>query len=449
MSNNGKHIQEKNIQNKKINKYNGREQKKSKEDSKNNHYNEDIVSDRITDMFMEKEHEFNKKRKKKKENNKNKKENIEQEENVIFVNAIIREPEKTKSKKQHKNNIKKDNYTHRVEDRKKNIQTNKNKERKKYSNKNFNARLDKNKINDEFCDFEDRTIKNKRRDNNKKTNQKNLNRTTQNKTNKNNNEAQNYQTRKKTKKEIEKDKRIKKMKIIKKILKLLILIALVAIAFIYISTSPFFNITEIELSGNSRFSQSTYINLANIPLNTNIFNFRKSEIISNLKQNAYVENVVIRRIIPNKVKIEIEERTVDFTVKISETEYIYINKNGYILEKNVNENKTVILKGISTDIENIVEGQQLNENDIEKINDVIKIQNAMKNNEIQESFDEIDVSSKYDYILKFENEAKEVYIGDTNDLNTKMMFMKYIINEQEGVPGKIYLNQSKMYFSPN
>lgn len=396
MSKKGKHIKDKAKQKKKI---------KQKQKNKNEFEENDLsveVSDRITDLFMEKEDRKEKKEKKKskknKNNNKNKKNSKEKakneekfEENTVLVDAIISENENEKKKSKNKKS--------------KNIKKNRSNTKKQEEISN--------KKNDYYS---------KKREKNTKTNYKKQN--------------------KNVKKNV-------KARIIKKVLKMIILALICGIAFIYMSTSPMFNITEIEIIGNNKIDKKNYLNLSKLQINTNIFDFKKNEIISNLRTNAYVENVTIKRKIPNKVEISIEERSIKYILEGIKNEYIYIDKNGYVLEKNKNKTDNTQLIGASTELKDIVVGEKLNEDDINKIKETIQIENSMLNNELVIKCDKIDISSRYDYILIFEEQAKEVHLGDINDLNTKILFMKYILKEQENIPGKIFLNQSKMYFSPN
>ena len=52
-----------------------------------------------------------------------------------------------------------------------------------------------------------------------------------------------------------------------------------------------------------------------------------------------------------------------------------------------------------------------------------------------------------------ENEGKTVYIGNTANLNIKMLYIKTILEKEKGTNGKIYVNRDlnvqKPYFSPN
>ena len=180
----------------------------------------------------------------------------------------------------------------------------------------------------------------------------------------------------------------------------------------------------------------------------NIFNFRKSTIISNIKTNGYVESVKIKRKLPTKIDIIIEERTPTYLICLEEGQFAYINNQGYILEKSEIKLPLSIITGISTNMENVIEGNRLENEDLEKLQNVIQIIDAMKNIEIEEELSKIDITNKNNYILTFEQEAKEVYLGDVSNLSSKILYMKCVLEEQEGIPGIIYLNQEQVYFSP-
>lgn len=246
----------------------------------------------------------------------------------------------------------------------------------------------------------------------------------------------------------EKERRMKRYRIIKLILKILVLMGLLIGLIVYAFTSPIFNITEINIIGNEKFEAEEYITLSELKTEENIFNFRKSKIISNIKRNAYVEEVIIKRKLPSKIEITIEERTATYLIPVGETEFAYINNQGYILEKSTEKLPLTIITGISTEQENIIEGNRLDNNDLEKLQNIIQIKDAMNNIGIEKELSIINISNKSNYILTLEKEAKEVHLGTTNNLSSKMLYMKYVLEVQEGVPGTIYLNQDQVYFSP-
>ena len=248
---------------------------------------------------------------------------------------------------------------------------------------------------------------------------------------------------------LEKQKRMRKFRVIKIILKILICMALLIGLIAYGLTSPMFNITEINVIGNEKFDSEEYLALSNLKIGDNIFNFSKSKVISNIKNNnSYVESITIKRKLPSKIEIIIEERTATYAIYLSENQVAYINNQGYILEKSSEKSSLTLITGLSTQLEDIKEGNRLENEDLEKLQNVIQIKGAMNNIEINRELSAINVESKSNYILTLEKEAKEVYLGGMNDLSSKMLYMKYVLEEQEGVPGTIYLNQEQIYFSP-
>lgn len=262
------------------------------------------------------------------------------------------------------------------------------------------------------------------------------------------NSKEKYRTKPNRNPKIEKEKRMKKFRIIKFFIKTLIFIALLIGLAVYCFTSPVFNITEINIVGNEKFQSEEYLELSQLHTGENIFNFRKSTIISNIKTKGYVESVNIRRKLPTKIEITIEERTPTYLISLENEEVAYINNQGYVLEISQIKLPLTIITGISTKTENIIEGNRLENDDLEKLQNVIQIKDSMRNIEITKELDKIDITSKFNYILTFEQEAKEVQLGDMSNLSSKMLYMKCVLEEQEEVPGIIYLNQEQVYFSP-
>lgn len=270
------------------------------------------------------------------------------------------------------------------------------------------------------------------------------NRTTKNRPK---NVGQAYKNKKKEKEK----KRRKIYKIIKRVTEILILLSILIGALMFFLMSPIFNISSIEVENNQKISEQTYISLSQIQLGQNIFSIYKKQAIDSIKTNAYVEDVKIKRQLPDKILITIEERKPAYILKYGNA-YAYIDYNGYILEINKEYLELPVITGYNTKIDNINLGSRLDEEDLYALDTVIKIIDSLKTNEIYDSLTSIDISNRENYKIVFEKEGKTAYIGDASDLSTKMLYIKYIINEQKEVAGEIYANEnngsSNVYFSP-
>lgn len=246
-----------------------------------------------------------------------------------------------------------------------------------------------------------------------------------------------------------KSKKTKKMSRGKKLILFLILIGIIlAILF---STS-LFNIETINVSGNTIVSSDEIISLSGIQKHSNLFRINKSGAIANLKTNAYVEDVFISRKLPNQINIEIEERVPKYMLQFADS-YVYVNNQGYMLEISNEKLNIPILIGISTDLSNIEAGNRMNLTDLKKMDMVINIVDTATTNEIGHLITKIDISDNKNYTLILESEGKTVYLGDCSELNTRILYLKKILEEEQGVSGELFLNidlnQEKVRFKPS
>ena len=243
-----------------------------------------------------------------------------------------------------------------------------------------------------------------------------------------------------------------KKKINKKsrIIKYLCIMFLILIAILLFFMSPIFNIEEIRIFGNSKITTTECINLSKLEIGQNIYKLNKSQIKKNLRQNAYIDKISITRKLPNIIEITIQERTATFMLELENNEYAYINNQGYILEKNSNKIEAITITGFSTNIENINVGNRLSEDDLNKLETVLKIVDTAQSNNIIEYITKIDIEDKNEYKLILEGEQKTVYLGDASSISTRMLYVKAIIEKETGKAGEVFvngnINTDKAYF---
>ena len=229
------------------------------------------------------------------------------------------------------------------------------------------------------------------------------------------------------------------------------LIILVA-CIVFLMTTPKFYITEIKVDGYNKNSEETYISLTKIELNTtNIFTISKNNIIKNIEENPYVDSVQIRRELPGTLHITVKERTVAYQVENS-GKYAYIDKQGYILEIGEELKTTTKLIGLECTNKDITEGQRLDNDDLIKLELILKIINQCKYNNIENEITDVDISNKANIKLNIENGNKVVYLGDASNINERVLWLKTILEKEKKNKGEIFingdLNNSRIYFKP-
>ena len=255
-------------------------------------------------------------------------------------------------------------------------------------------------------------------------------------TNKNKIKQEEQKKKEFTKKQRKRNRLIKR---IKKVVKLVILLGIIIGVIVFATCSPIFNITNIEVLNNNRVSSETIISLSGINTNENIFRFIATKAINNIKQNAYIENVKIRRVLPNKVEIEVMEREPIFSIPVL-GEFAYMSTQGYILEIAQNELSLPIIYGLKTTEEDITAGNRITEEDLVSLETILRIMSAMNDSGLSQKVTSIDISNENDYSIYMQEERKTVHLGDGSNLSNKMLYIMAILEEEKDVAGEIFAN---------
>lgn len=235
-----------------------------------------------------------------------------------------------------------------------------------------------------------------------------------------------------------KTKKGQALKILLKVLKWLIIIGVIIAFIIFFLTSPVFNVKQIEVNGNDKISDEDIITLSEIETGVNIYKYSKSNIKEKVKQNSYIADVQVFRILPDKIEIEVQERKATFLLEMENT-FAYINNQGYVLELNKENIYLPIITGFSTSVDNIIAGKQLEEDDLKKLQVVLNIMDIATSNQIAELITKIDISDANNYTLVLDTESKIAYLGTSSDMNMKILYLKGLLQREKGIAGEIFL----------
>ena len=237
----------------------------------------------------------------------------------------------------------------------------------------------------------------------------------------------------------EERKRKKRKRRIKFFVKLFLLIGIIAGGITFALTSPIFNIKDINVINNVTIPSDTIVSLSGLKSGENIFRFYKGNVINKIKENPYVESVEIHRKLPSMIEINVTERVATYNIDYM-GKYAYINTQGYILEISNDSRNMPIIQGATTNEEEIVPGSRLNDEDLRRLEQVIKIMNATKDSGLDGQVTSIDISDENEYSIYLNEEKKRVYLGDASNLSNKMLYVKAIMEQEKGKEGEIFLD---------
>lgn len=236
----------------------------------------------------------------------------------------------------------------------------------------------------------------------------------------------------------------KKRNISNKFVKIIASCCLIVGAGCFLCLSPTFNVQEIIVEGNSIIPDDTIRSLSGIELYKNIFLIDKINITSGVEENPYVTTVNVSRVLPNKIKIQIEERIEKYLLEFAEGKYAILDGQGYILNI-ISEFKDLpVIVGAETNINELikVEGNRnrLCQKDLKKLDIVANIIQTAQSYEVNSFITKIDISDANNIKLILESEDKVAYLGNCSDLNARIQYMKEILNREKGKKGIMFIN---------
>ena len=300
----------------------------------------------------------------------------------------------------------------------------------------------KNKEKDDIFSFEDEIIIGVTKKEMPQNGKKKKNKKKYKKINKKQNKKiqKNKQKEKKKQKIEEFDyKKLQRIVKLRKISKYIALVVLILAVIIITMFSPIFNIKVINVQGNKKLTQNEIISLSQIQLEENTFKINKTKVSKQIKENAYIASVKVARKLPSTINIEVQEREAIYQIEYANS-YVYIDKQGYMLEISEEKQNLPILQGVVTESANFEAGNRLDKEDLNKLAIVYKIVEAAEANEIANLIARIDIENIQNLKLSFESKNKVAYLGNSSNLVDKIIRIKMILEQEEGNSGEIFVD---------
>jgi cell division protein FtsQ len=92
--------------------------------------------------------------------------------------------------------------------------------------------------------------------------------------------------------------------------------------YFHLLEDPFFRVREVEVEGSQRIPREALLSLAELERVSNLFSLRLKEVAKRLESHPWIEQVQVRKVFPNKVRIRIVERKPVAILQLEELYYI-------------------------------------------------------------------------------------------------------------------------------
>lgn len=202
---------------------------------------------------------------------------------------------------------------------------------------------------------------------------------------------------------------------------------------------PYFNIKSIEVINNRNIPSQEIIDLSTLKTGKNIFylDFKKAK--TNILTNSYILNVELKRKLPNKIVISVEERTAIFYIR-KENKYLIVDNAGVILEEKELINNMKLIKLDGFDKTSYAIGEKI-EADEEKLRLIEEITKLIKN--LNEGVPEpsiVDLTDTTDIKILYGDMV--IKLGTSTDMEKKYNRGLNILIQQELLGKKGYIDVS-------
>lgn len=190
---------------------------------------------------------------------------------------------------------------------------------------------------------------------------------------------------------------------------------------------PLFQVSEIAVEGTTALTADKVISLSGIQIGDNFFYLDTWHAKKDLKQNPFVEDVKIRRTLPDRVTIVVTERK-SIGYIVTSDGYIQVGEDGRLLaiQQTLSNYNLPVISGVELSELPAIGGFIENE----KLKQALEIlQNCDQS--LLDNIAELNVGQDY-YILAYTNQKLEVRLGGLDNIEQRLQDLNGILTNVVG-----------------
>ena len=197
---------------------------------------------------------------------------------------------------------------------------------------------------------------------------------------------------------------------------------------------PIFTLQQIKISGATYITQDDILKIGNIYIGEPLFKLETDSITNRLSQDLRIEEVSVRRSLPNTLEVTIKERRPVATI-VCDYGYLDMDKNGKILDsyKNLKTMQIPMITGAT--VRDLYIGDDVDDELVKKILDFLNKIDPESLNKLSE----VAIISE-DYIVAYTNTGKksiQIRIGKLERLDEKARLTEDFLKDLETNPNQI------------
>lgn len=208
-----------------------------------------------------------------------------------------------------------------------------------------------------------------------------------------------------------------------------ICIAVLVLLAIIFAPTIFFQVSTVDVSGDTRYKSEELIKSTGVKEGDNMFFLDTKQIAEDLKKDyPYLDTVKLHRKMPSTLQIEVTDRTEALSLE-QKGKYFILDLTGKVLEEKKSAAKgTATVTGIST--KGLEVGTTIDADKQDKIASVIKLLELADSYGMKAHIKTIDVEKAYDVRITYDKQYT-ILLGalEESNLEHKIQFLKAILKE--------------------
>ena len=196
---------------------------------------------------------------------------------------------------------------------------------------------------------------------------------------------------------------------------------------------PIFTLTQVKLIGAQRLTVDDILKIGDIYIGEPLFQLETDAVAGRLSKDLRIEEVTVRRIVPNALEIKIKERRALATI-VCDYGYLDLDKNGKIIDsyKNLREMKIPMITGAAVQDKYI--GDDVNDELVKRILDLLNKFDVASLNKLSEV-----AIIKEDYIVAYTATERpvQIRIGKFERLDEKVHLIENFLRDLDKNPNNV------------
>ena len=202
----------------------------------------------------------------------------------------------------------------------------------------------------------------------------------------------------------------------------------IVVAAIVMSVTVFLKVATIEVRGVTRYDPNEIIKTSQIANGDNMFMINKFEVANRILDTyPYIEQIKIRRRLPDTFTFEITERTPAGYVVTDGNRWL-IDKKGYLIEMLSEEESLTVPKIAGVEVLTPQAGGELVLKNGAQLEPLREVLGALSSSGMIERVARIDVEKLYDVNIVY-GDRFLVNLGDTGELARKIEMLRVVIEQ--------------------